>query len=109
MKFNRDGLKHTKHFWSINMQLLLNDLLTYKGGTYKFSGLENKGNKKVFAVLTNATRKGHREIRLKHTDIEKLIEQGEIECLNSTSKPEKECDEASSSEISTKQSKSKTN
>ena len=91
------------------MQLLLNDLLTYKGGTYKFSGLENKGNKKVFAVLTNATRKGRREIRLKHTDVEKLIEQGEIKCLNSTSKPETECDDVSCSEPETKPSKSKTN
>jgi hypothetical protein len=82
--------------------------LTYKGGTYKFSGLENKGNNKVFVVLTNATRKGRREIRLKHTDVTKLIGQGYIKCLNSTSKPEKECEKVSSSEPEAKPLKSKT-
>ena len=64
-------------------ELGLTDTVEYKGGQHTVMAMENRGSGKVFVVLKN---KGGKEIRLRHTDIEKLIRKGDI-CLNSASKP----------------------
>ncbi len=84
-------------------QLKLQDAVTYKGSLHTFTALENLGNGKILVVLTNSNGK---QIRLKHTTVESLIEKGKI-CLNSESKASVAKSKASSSTKKKKQTKSR--
>ena len=82
------------------MQLLLNDVVKYKGDAWKFTALKNKGNNYICAVFTNLHKsplRGEYEWRVTTRLVEKLIENGEMECLNSWSNFETEPEKVSSS------------
>ena len=53
----------------------IDSAVKYKGGHHTVTALESQGNGVVFVVLTSDKNK---TIRLKHTDVEKLIDKGEI-------------------------------
>ena len=65
----------------------------YKGGHYTVMALENQGNGMVFVVLTSDKNK---TIRLKHTDVEKLIDKGDI-CVSYVSSSPTKAGNASTS------------
>ena len=82
------------------MQLLLNDVVKYKGDAWKFTALKNKGNNYICAMFTNMHKsplRGAYEWRVTTRLVEKLIENGEMECLNSWSNSETEPGKVSSS------------
>ena len=90
------------------MQLLLNDVVKYRGDAWKFTALKNKGNNYICAVFTNLHKsplRGEYEWRVTCRLVEKLIENGEMECLNSWSNFETEPEKVSSSANTAKRSK----
>ena len=90
------------------MQLLLNDVVKYKGDAWKFTALKNKGNNNFCAVFTNLHKsplRGECEWRVTTRLVEKLIENGEMECLNSWSNAETEPEKVSSSANTKKRAK----
>jgi hypothetical protein len=90
------------------MQLLLNDVVTYHGDAWKFTALENKGNNYICAMFTNMHKsplRGAYEWRVTTRLVEKLIENGEMECLNSWSNAETEPGKVSSSTNTKKRAK----
>ena len=82
------------------MQLLLNDVVKYKGDAWKFTNLVNKGKGIIVAEFDNLHKSPLHQahmLLLTQTEIEKFIDSGEMECLNSWSNSETEPGKVSSS------------
>ena len=83
----------------------LGDIVTYKGSQHTVTAIENTGNGKILVVFTSE--KGT-QIRLKHTDVNTLLDKEAI-CLNSVSSHQTAPNTASVSTKKRKRSKSKKN
>jgi len=57
------------------MILGIDSAVKYKGSHHTVTALENKGKGNVTVVLTSDKNK---TVRLKHTDVEKLLDKGEL-------------------------------